>query len=336
MAITIPLIRGFALLPALHWLTSHGIETDAELARAGLPADLVSHPFRPVPLVQVAALLRTAADQIAPDLPCRIVADAATLEIAMLGKVALGSGTPREALRRIIEALPYYCSHEQISMERKAGATVVREFFSHRFDPTTSHYLLQYASAMIDRICAMTAVQGPRLARIELPPHPLHGVEHLRRWFGRGLSAARTRGFAIVIDDGVMDHPFTRRARSRVDGRNMLFEAPLRGDGTLSGSVRTLLMTSFGGDQVPSLDRVVAAAGTSKRSFQRQLEAEGATYSDLLAEVRRSETLSRLTRTDRTIATIASELGYGDQASLTRAFRRWTGRPPSRFRTAAS
>ena len=112
--------------------------------------------------------------------------------------------------------------------------------------------------------------------------------------------------------------------------------ATRRGDGTLSGSVRTLLMTSFGGDQVPSLDRVVAAAGTSKRSFQRQLEAEGATYSDLLAEVRRSETLSRLTRTDRTIATIASELGYGDQASLTRAFRRWTGRPPSRFRTAAS
>ena len=73
----------------------------------------------------------------------------------MLGKVALGARTPGEALARIVAALPYYCSHEQVSFERKAGQYVVREFFAHRFDPETKHTLLQYAAAMIDRILSM-------------------------------------------------------------------------------------------------------------------------------------------------------------------------------------
>ena len=73
----------------------------------------------------------------------------------MLGKVALGAHTPGEALARIVAALPYYCSHEQVSFEKKAGQYVVREFFALKLDPETKHTLLQYAAAMIDRILSM-------------------------------------------------------------------------------------------------------------------------------------------------------------------------------------
>ena len=115
----------------------------------------------------------------------------------MLGKVALGARTPGEALARIVAALPYYCSHEQVSFERKAGQYVVREFFAHRFDPETKHTLLQYAAAMIDRILSMAGSPPPRFAKIEIPPHPVHKVEHLRRWFGDrviGDEVARDHG----------------------------------------------------------------------------------------------------------------------------------------------
>ena len=84
------------------------------------------------------------------------------------------------------------------------------------------------------------------------------------------------------------------------------------------------------------MKRVVAAAGMSARTFQRQLKEEGASFSDLLADVRRGETLKRLKERNLTIAAIASDLGYSDQATFTRAFRRWTGVPPSRFRATAS
>jgi hypothetical protein len=176
----IPLIRGFALLPTLHWLAEEGASVERALTEVDLSSSPITDPFRPIPLVHAAALLRNAAREHGPDLPCRVLSRSGSLEIAMLGKVALGSRTPGETLGRIVAALPYYCSHEQVSFERRPGQYVLREFFAHRFDPETRHLLLQYAAAMIDRILSIAGDPAPRIARIEIPPHPTHGVAHLR------------------------------------------------------------------------------------------------------------------------------------------------------------
>jgi hypothetical protein len=114
LSTTIPLIRGFALLPTLRWLSANGNPADRRLEEADLPAGMGANPFRPIPLVYAAALLRNAAKDFGPDLPCRIIAEAANIEIAMLGKVALGARSPGEALMRIVATLPYYCSHESV------------------------------------------------------------------------------------------------------------------------------------------------------------------------------------------------------------------------------
>ena len=335
MPAAIPLIRGFALLPTLHWLANEGVSIERALAEVDLSLSPITHPFRPIPLVHVASLLRNAAREHGPDLPCRIVSNTSSLEIAMLGMVALGARTPGEALARIVAALPYYCSHEQVSFERKAGRYVVREFFAHRFDPETQHTILQYATAMIDRILSMAGGPQPRLAKIEIPPHPTYKVEHLRRWFGDRVTETKSRGITVLIEDRVMERAFSKVARDRLNPRALDSGASLRGGETFSDSVKALLNLMIENDEAPSMRRVVAAAGMSARSFQRQLREEGASFSDLLAGVRRSETLKRLKERNLTIAAIASDLGYSDQATFTRAFRRWTGVPPSRFRAAA-
>jgi Arabinose-binding domain of AraC transcription regulator, N-term len=141
MPAVIPLIRGFALLPTLYWLANEGVSIERALAEVDLSLSPITHPFRPIPLTHVAALLRNAAREHGPDLPCRIVSRTSNLEVALLGSVALGARTPAEALTRIVAALPYYCSHEQVSFERKTGQYVVREFFAHGFDPETKHTL---------------------------------------------------------------------------------------------------------------------------------------------------------------------------------------------------
>jgi len=336
MPAAIPLIRGFALLPTLHWLADEGVSIERALAEVDLSLSPITHPFRPIPLTRVAALLRNAAREHGPDLPCRIVSKTSSLEIAMLGKVALGARTPGEALGRIVAALPYYCSHEQVSFERKAGQYVVREFFAHRFDPETQHTLLQYATAMIDRVLGMAGSPSPRFTKIEIPPHPEHKVEHLRRWFGDRVIETKSRGITVVIKDCVIERAYSRAARNRLNPRALNSGASLRGGDTFSDSVKAFLNLMIEGDEAPSMKRVVAAAGMSARTFQRQLKEEGASFSDLLADVRRSETLKRLSEHNLTIAAIANELGYSDQATFTRAFRRWTGVPPSRFRTTPS
>ena len=200
----------------------------------------------------------------------------------------------------------------------------------------TKHALLQYAAAMIDRILSMAGGPPPRFARIEIPPHPVHKVEHLRRWFGDRVIETKSRGITVVIEDQVMEHAFNKVARDRLNPRALDRGASLRGGETFSDSVKAFLSVMVENDESPSMKRVVAAAGMSPRTFQRQLKEEGASFSDLLADVRRSETLKRLKERNLTIAAIATDLGYSDQAAFTRAFRRWTGVPPSRFRATAS
>jgi AraC-like DNA-binding protein len=336
MPAAIPLIRGFALLPTLRWLADEGASVERALAEVDLSLSPVIDPFRPIPLTRVAALLRNAARQHGPDLPCRIVSQTSSLEIAMLGRIALGARTPGEALARIVAALPYYCSHEQVSFEKKTGHYVVREFFALKFDPETRHLLLQYASAMIDRILGMAGSPSPRFSKIEIPPHPVHKVEHLRRWFGDRVGETQSRGITVVIEDRVMERAFSKVARDRLKPRGLESGASLRGGETFSDSVKAFLNLMVENGEAPNMKRVVAAAGMSARSFQRQLKEEGASFSDLLADARRSETLKRLKERNLTIAAIASDLGYSDQAAFTRAFRRWTGVPPSRFRGSVS
>ena len=136
--------------------------------------------------------------------------------------------------RRIAAALPYYCSHEQVSFERRPGQCAVREFFAYRFDPETKHTLLQYAAAMIDHILSMAGNPPPRFAKIEIPPHPVHKVEHLRRWFGDHVVEAKSRGITALIEDRVMERAFGKVARDRLNPRALDSGASLRGGETFS------------------------------------------------------------------------------------------------------
>ncbi len=73
------------------------------------------------------------------------------------------------------------------------------------------------------------------------------------------------------------------------------------------------------------------------RSFstlQRRLREEGTNYKDVLEETRKNLAVGYLSRKELTITQIAYLLGFSDQASFARAFRRWTGKPPSEYRTS--
>ena len=69
----------------------------------------------------------------------------------------------------------------------------------------------------------------------------------------------------------------------------------------------------------------------SLRTFQRRLAAEGTRYEELVDVYRREES-ARLLDGGASVGDVAARLGYGEPTSFTRAFRRWYGVPPSRWR----
>lgn len=99
---------------------------------------------------------------------------------------------------------------------------------------------------------------------------------------------------------------------------------------TLEARVRALLpgLIEAGRADAPSLAKLL---GVSRRTLFRQLRAEGMSLRGLIDERRAAEAARRL-RAGEAVAEVASAVGYADQAAFTRAFVRWFGQPPARWR----
>jgi AraC-like DNA-binding protein len=81
-----------------------------------------------------------------------------------------------------------------------------------------------------------------------------------------------------------------------------------------------------------SIDRCAEKFGISTRTLQARLVAEGTTFSAMIEEVRIHLAKAYLARRESSLDEIAEWLGYSEQTSFGRAFRRWTGTSPQKYR----
>ena len=71
----------------------------------------------------------------------------------------------------------------------------------------------------------------------------------------------------------------------------------------------------------------------SSRTLTRRLQQTGLGFQQLLDEARKRDAIKLLQNTSLTVEQIALRLGYTDPANFSRAFKKWTGEPPSQYRT---
>lgn len=327
------MIQGAALMPMIRWMAEHGRPVHERLSAV----DLGYFPFhdvsRPIPLVPALALFRQAAQIEGPDIGCRVVSSAGILEIAMMGKVALGARTPREALIRAASALPYFSTHEHLVVETTPDAAHVRQFWGIGVDAETLHTVQQFIAKMIETLCAMTGARSPLVSRIEMTPHPVLGFRHLKGRFDAEPVEARGSVLEVEIDRSISDRAFRSVARDRFAGIALPEGAELRGDGSLASSAMNIVRSMLD-DGAVTAHRLAKVAGLSVRTLQRRLADEGTTFSKVLEDTRRKIAFDQLGQAGTRLTDISNALGYSRQSVLTRAVRRWTGRSPRDIRTA--
>ncbi len=84
--------------------------------------------------------------------------------------------------------------------------------------------------------------------------------------------------------------------------------------------------------KLPDLPGAAAALETSPRTLRRRLQEEGSSFTKVLQETRMQLARDYLRTTSVPIADIAALLGFADESSLTRAFRRVYQVTPRQFR----
>lgn len=88
------------------------------------------------------------------------------------------------------------------------------------------------------------------------------------------------------------------------------------------------------GPVLPRRAHAAEALGISERTLARRLREQGQTFDGLLDDVRRERALQAVVDTGAALPEIAESLGFAEVSTFYRAFRRWTGLPPVRWRKA--
>ncbi len=81
---------------------------------------------------------------------------------------------------------------------------------------------------------------------------------------------------------------------------------------------------------------VAALLGRDRRSLQRALQHEGTSFRQILNAARAQHAVLALMQGDTSLPDLSADIGFDEQSSLCRAFRKWTGYAPLAFKQRVS
>jgi AraC-like DNA-binding protein len=140
-------------------------------------------------------------------------------------------------------------------------------------------------------------------------------------------------GLRMIFDARALDLPLVAPDRAALRLAQEACERQLADLGlqrdSLQDRVRKLVLA---GGRIPSVEEVARALHVSTRTLKRKLAAEETSFTELLDRERHDAALRLLRTPELSLEEIASKLGYSNATSFARAFRRWTGDAPTRYR----
>lgn len=313
-------------------LREHGIDPAPLLKAAGMPADVFDDPTRGVSVVHIGRLLEGC-----------VAATGKThfgllaglrFELPMLGVVGYlmrNEATVGAALHTLVLNLRLHDRGAVAGLEH-LGDRLVGLTYGVCTPGTPATGLIDDTAVMIGcRILQTLAGPEWRPEEVQLahgaPAQPRTYLDHFRApvRFDAPLSM-------LVFQRKWMDAPVHGADPALLTLlRQLLAQAEAQTATRLTDQVRRVLRTSVLNGTADA-DHVAALFAISGRSLRRRLAEEGSSLHALVAEARLIVARQLLEETRLPVSEIAAALHYSDLTAFSRAFRGWTGRPPTAWR----
>ncbi|MFN2362224.1 MAG: AraC family transcriptional regulator [Marinobacter sp.] len=138
----------------------------------------------------------------------------------------------------------------------------------------------------------------------------------------------------VLIDNIILDQPLPQADPQLAQVHKRYTKARLAALSMDSASVPEIRrwLAARLGPVLPRRSEAADALGISERTLARRLQEQGQTFDGLLDEVRCERALQAVGDTNASLPEIAESLGFAEVSPFYRAFRRWTGLPPVRWR----
>jgi AraC-like DNA-binding protein len=323
------------VLVQLDKLGEMGVARDRLLREAKIDERQLRDPDGRIPLDAVARLWRVAASHVPdPAFGLRIGAATSVRDWGLVGYAVAFSNTLGSALNRFAHYSRVVSDALVVRIDAEREATWVRldvQPALRAFRPAVDARLAALLSACREMVAAPVT---PLL--VQLSYRQPADVKEYERFFAAPLEfGALASSFLLRSEDlarrvAVADHTLVGYLETLADQKL----AAVSKEHTLREQVHRVLWSELS-ERTPTLKGVARTLGVSARTLQRQLRQEGASFAGVLNALRREMAPSLLRDGQNSVAEVAFLLGYEDPSAFRRAFRRWFGRSPRSFRTAA-
>jgi AraC-like DNA-binding protein len=316
-------------LPGL--LSELGLDPESIVASAGLLPSSLDYPDNRIPYAAFGRLMaNTAHESGRPDIGL-LMGNLWTLEhMGLVGELMKHSATLGDALRTL-------AVYHRLNSD---GGVV---FLSKSKDFATLGYAVHQPMVDgIEHIYDGVMACGWNFIRALLGPHcsNLVKVVYARarpvdplpyRNFFRAPMSFDSDHTALYLPKRMLDQPVPGtdpKIRRQLEAQ---VEAATTSDllVRLRRALRLLLLTGEG-----SGDYVAQQLAMHRRTLHRRLKAQGTTFQQVLDEVRWDVSRQLLGHTRLSLGEVAGAIGYADASTFVRAFRRWSGTTPVKWREA--
>jgi AraC-like DNA-binding protein len=313
-------------------LDAAGQDSARLFAAAGLDAALLDDPSARYPVAATTRLWRLAVDATDDDgFGLSVARHVGQTTFHALGYALNASATLHEAFARVLRYFAVVSDVAELGFQQTADGW--------RFEIRTDVAAAPADEAIDAFLALMVRLCRGLLGRREFAPRLVrlrHSEPRNRAAFERLFRAPLQFSApenALYFDGAALDEPLdgahAELARHNDEIVQRYLERLQRDD--IIGRARSAI-TGLLSQGEPAAPVVAAALHLSERSLQRKLAEAGSRYSELLRDTRYQLARSYLRDPRVSIGEIAWLLGFADQSSFTRAFKRWEGCSPSAYR----
>lgn len=312
-----------------------GLDADALLAAAGIPREVVEDPDGRLEGPRAGALWARAYELSGDPVLSLHAAEACPIgAYKVIDFMGANAATVGEAFRFSSRYFPLVNTAVRLPIDESGDPVTFDVEDESGPRGVTRPYAEYCLAAFVLHVRGTTGVAFPVRRVTFVHPAPADTSEH-ERVFGCPVvfGAAHNR---LELDRAVWETPTTGAQpgvlQVLAEHAELLLRNLPRGPGLVERTRRAIGERLRGGD--PSLDAVARELGTSGRTLQRRLGELGYSFNALADEVRSATAKLYLEQPDIAVSEIAWLLGFADPSTFVRAFKRWTGETPARYRAA--
>ncbi len=287
-------------------------------------------PNAQVPTSAYLALWEAALTQYNP--PCLPTALARVIPFGAFGVLDYLVGSS-EKLGASCESLALHFDIVANDIRFELESSGMHRWIHLRADVHVPVHAIEFTLAIVVTRLQHMAHRGFALRQVHLVgPAPIDDAMHQQAFLCPVVYGAPVAGFCIAAAD--WDVPITRAdAYLHATLKSLAAQMHLGQPETsgLEQAVRARLRDALpAGDASPA--QLARLLGLSERTLQRRLAGAGRSFSVVVEEFRHEEAVRLLSDSKLALAQIAGALGFSEQTSFTRAFKRWTSMTPAAWR----